>query len=72
MTTLEDLGIDDSALADELIAAAYDNDRRHVFHSWSAQGALKPVVIAGASGSDRKSTRLNSSHSQQSRMPSSA
>ncbi|MDA3010519.1 MAG: aspartate aminotransferase family protein, partial [Actinomycetota bacterium] len=51
MTTLEDLGIDDSALADELIAAAYDNDRRHVFHSWSAQGALKPVVIAGASGS---------------------
>ena len=32
------------------------------------------TVIAGAlpSGLDRKSTRLNSSHSQQSRMPSSA
>ena len=51
MTTLEDLGIDDASLTDELIAAAYGNDRRHVFHSWSAQGALNPVVIAGASGS---------------------
>ena len=26
---------------------AYDLDRSHVFHSWSAQGALKPFVIAG-------------------------
>ena len=51
MTTLEDLGIDDASLTDGLIAAAYGNDRRHVFHSWSAQGALNPVVIAGASGS---------------------
>ncbi|PZU39775.1 MAG: aspartate aminotransferase family protein [Microbacterium sp.] len=25
-------------------------DRAHVFHSWSAQGALDPVVIAGGSG----------------------
>jgi taurine--2-oxoglutarate transaminase len=25
-------------------------DRAHVFHSWSAQGALAPMVIAGASG----------------------
>jgi len=32
-------------------SAAYDNDRAHVFHSWSAQGALKPVVIDGAQGS---------------------
>ena len=51
MTTLEELGIEDASLSDELIAAAYGNDRRHVFHSWSAQGALNPVVIAGASGS---------------------
>ncbi|MCU1514037.1 MAG: aspartate aminotransferase family protein [Microbacteriaceae bacterium] len=29
---------------------AYDLDRAHVFHSWSAQGALKPFVIAGALG----------------------
>lgn len=26
---------------------AYDLDRAHVFHSWSAQGALTPFVIAG-------------------------
>jgi taurine--2-oxoglutarate transaminase len=33
------------------LAAAYSSDRAHVFHSWSAQGALDPVVIAGAKGS---------------------
>ncbi len=32
-------------------ARAYELDRAHVFHSWSAQGALKPFVIAGALGS---------------------
>ncbi len=30
---------------------AYTNDRAHVFHSWSAQKLLDPVVIAGAEGS---------------------
>ncbi|GAB2450317.1 taurine--2-oxoglutarate transaminase [Conyzicola lurida] len=30
---------------------AYDLDRAHVFHSWSAQGALTPFVIAGGAGS---------------------
>jgi len=30
---------------------AYANDRAHVFHSWSAQGALTPTVVAGAAGS---------------------
>ncbi len=29
---------------------AYVNDRAHVFHSWSAQDLLDPVVIAGAEG----------------------
>jgi taurine--2-oxoglutarate transaminase len=29
----------------------YDLDRAHVFHSWSAQGALKPMVFAGGEGS---------------------
>ena len=29
---------------------AYDLDRAHVFHSWSAQGSLKPFVIAGGEG----------------------
>src|SRR5687767_10976270 len=33
------------------MAAAYAHDRAHVFHSWSAQAALDPVVIAGAQGS---------------------
>lgn len=31
---------------------AYDLDRAHVFHSWSAQGALTPFVIAGGLGSE--------------------
>jgi taurine---2-oxoglutarate transaminase len=30
---------------------AYTNDRAHVFHSWSAQGAITPLVVAGAEGS---------------------
>ena len=29
---------------------AYLDDRAHVFHSWSAQAALSPVVVAGAEG----------------------
>lgn len=29
---------------------AYQLDRAHVFHSWSAQGSLHPFVIAGAEG----------------------
>ena len=33
------------------MATAYANDRAHVFHSWSAQGALDPAVIVGAQGS---------------------
>ena len=33
-------------------ADAFDNDRKHVFHSWSAQGALNPTVVARASGSE--------------------
>ena len=28
-----------------------DLDRAHVFHSWSAQGALDPMVLAGGRGS---------------------
>jgi taurine--2-oxoglutarate transaminase len=30
---------------------AFVNDRAHVFHSWSAQGALNPVVVTRAEGS---------------------
>ena len=31
-------------------SAARRDDRRHVLHSWSAHGALAPVVVAGADG----------------------
>ncbi|GAA1665557.1 aspartate aminotransferase family protein [Microbacterium lacus] len=31
---------------------AHDLDRQYVFHSWSAQAALDPLVIAGGSGSE--------------------
>jgi taurine--2-oxoglutarate transaminase len=31
--------------------ATLTNDRRHVFHSWSAQAQIAPVAIAGAEGS---------------------
>ncbi|MBN9606256.1 MAG: aspartate aminotransferase family protein [Actinomycetales bacterium] len=33
-------------------ARTLELDRAYVFHSWSAQGALKPFVIAGALGSE--------------------
>ena len=36
---------------DARTSTTYQNDRAHVFHSWSAQGALAPLVVAGASGS---------------------
>jgi taurine--2-oxoglutarate transaminase len=32
-------------------ARAYELDRAHVFHSWSAQATLAPMTFAGASGS---------------------
>src|SRR5690554_3853005 len=33
---------------DEVVAL----DRAHVFHSWSSQGSLQPLVIAGGAGSE--------------------
>ncbi len=33
------------------MSTTYDLDRQFVFHSWSAQAALKPLVIASAQGS---------------------
>src|SRR3954454_2018617 len=35
----------------EAAARAYELDRAHVFHSWSAQAALTPLVLAGGEGS---------------------
>ncbi|KKY32818.1 putativedialkylglycine decarboxylase [Diaporthe ampelina] len=38
--------------AEELGDITYQLDRANVFHSWSAQAALNPLPIAGASGSE--------------------
>jgi taurine---2-oxoglutarate transaminase len=35
----------------EAARRAYELDRAHVFHSWSAQATLTPLVVAGAEGS---------------------
>jgi taurine---2-oxoglutarate transaminase len=32
-------------------AAVKAADRAHVFHSWSAQGLIDPLAVAGAEGS---------------------
>jgi len=45
MTTTEPLDA-------ELGERAYELDRAYVFHSWTAQGALRPLVFAGGSGSE--------------------
>ncbi len=37
--------------AEDLDVLTHDLDRAHVFHSWSAQGNLNPLTIAGGSGS---------------------
>jgi taurine--2-oxoglutarate transaminase len=34
-----------------MTSQVYRDDRAHVFHSWSAQGGLKPLVVTGAEGS---------------------
>ncbi|MGM7671214.1 aspartate aminotransferase family protein [Microbacterium sp. A93] len=44
----------DPTISQDLLTAgrtAYDLDRSHVFHSWSAQGALTPMTIVQAEGS---------------------
>lgn len=38
------------APVDPTAREAYDLERAHVFHSWSAQGALDPLMIAGGEG----------------------
>jgi len=39
----------DTAIAEG--ARAYELDRAHVFHSWSAQAQIKPMTIVAADGS---------------------
>jgi len=38
-------------LPDDSRSQAKADDRTHVFHSWSAQGLIDPLVVAGAEGS---------------------
>ncbi|MBI3213848.1 MAG: aspartate aminotransferase family protein, partial [Mycobacterium sp.] len=38
----------DSAIAEG--ARAYELDRKHVFHSWSAQAQITPMTIVAADG----------------------
>ncbi|MGN6088901.1 MAG: aspartate aminotransferase family protein [Actinomycetales bacterium] len=40
-----------AALRDMPAQQVYDLDRAHVFHSWSAQGSLQPMVVTKAEGS---------------------
>ncbi|HYI62691.1 MAG TPA: aspartate aminotransferase family protein [Acidimicrobiales bacterium] len=42
---------DTAATVDTARSQAYRDDRAHVFHSWSAQKALDPLVVTGAEGS---------------------
>lgn len=57
--TLLDRSASDTALPNGLTvdeakaeaARAYDLDRAHVFHSWSAQAEIKPMTITAAQGS---------------------
>ena len=55
-------------------AKDYADMSRKAANIISAQVIMKPNCVLGLAtgGTDRKSTRLNSSHYQQSRMPSSA
>ncbi len=39
------------AIVETQRSQAYLDDRAHVFHSWSAQGQLDPLVVMGAEGS---------------------
>ena len=57
------------------IVSAHRTPDRMAAYAKEAQGRGIQVIIAGAGGAahlDRKSTRLNSSHVSESRMPSSA
>ena len=62
----------------KVLQACYEHDTDSLFimslmHQYEERGSLSKKQIAGlCSVADRKSTRLNSSHSSVSRMPSSA
>src|SRR4051812_34719198 len=49
--TVESLAPAPPQLDAAAVQRTYDLDRAHVFHSWSAQGALDPMVVTAAQGS---------------------
>ncbi|WP_066908685.1 aspartate aminotransferase family protein [Millisia brevis] len=54
MTAITDRPVPGTRSLDEVREAAartYELDRAHVFHSWSAQAKIKPMVISAAEGS---------------------
>ena len=57
----------------DLPAPAFDlNHRKRALQLWMLEDPQQDDIISHQFGIDRKSTRLNSSHSSVSRMPSSA
>lgn len=50
--TLDTADLSTAPTASTERSATYRDDRAHVFHSWSAQGALDPPVVTRASGSE--------------------
>ena len=53
-------------------AKSYESDLRQAAHTLKRLGATSWIKVTPKHLTDRKSTRLNSSHSDRSRMPSSA
>ncbi|MDF2983368.1 MAG: hypothetical protein K0Q69_3140, partial [Devosia sp.] len=51
MTSTIDSGIRPPRDTADAARRAYELDRKHVFHSWSAQDLLDPMVITSAQGS---------------------
>ena len=49
-----------------------DEEMNVLIESIQTTGILSPLIVRPIESTDRKSTRLNSSHSGESRMPSSA
>ena len=66
------LKIRNDVIGDDQIMHGPFGDRRVTYADYTASGRALGFIEDFIRAEDRKSTRLNSSHSQQSRMPSSA
>ena len=59
-------------VSERVEALGRDTEVELLVTDWGSEVPLSDVVALGPAAADRKSTRLNSSHSRASRMPSSA